>query len=266
MSNAPMIAFEGVAKTFTGAAAPSLLDVSFSLPQGAFLAVIGASGSGKSTLLKCINRLVTADRGEVRVNGIKVGDADPIVLRREIGHVFQAVGLFPHMTVAENIAITPSLLGWPKDQRRARALELLDMVALAPAYADRYPDTLSGGERQRAGVARALAARPRVVLMDEPFGALDPIIRDDLAGAYRALHAQLGLTTVMVTHDAQEALLMADRILVMRGGRIVADGAPGVLLRGEGGEAASALLTMPRRQAERIGALLGGADQIDVGA
>ena len=257
MPNAAMIAFEGVEKSFPGAAQPSLKDVSFSLAEGGFLAVVGASGSGKTTLLKCVNRLVTPDRGEVRVGGEPVAKADPIRLRRGIGHVFQAVGLFPHMTVGENIAITPALLGWTRADREARALELLDLVALPRAYAERFPDTLSGGERQRVGVARALAARPKLLLMDEPFGALDPVTRDELGRACRALHDQLGLTTLMVTHDAQEALLLADRILVMQAGRVTADGTPRALLRGEGGAEASALLNTPRRQAERIRALLG---------
>ncbi len=171
--------------------------------------------------------------------------------------MFQGIGLFPHLTVAENIGVTPSLLGWSRADIEARTLELLDLVGLPSAYARRSPAALSGGERQRVGVARALAARPRIVLMDEPFGALDPVTRDSLGGAYRELHERLGLTTVMVTHDMQEAILLADRIAVMSRGRLIAEGAPGQLVSDSADADVRALMDMPRRQAERVRARLG---------
>ncbi|HEX4095090.1 MAG TPA: ATP-binding cassette domain-containing protein, partial [Caulobacteraceae bacterium] len=165
--------------------------------------------------------------------------------------------LFPHLTVAENIGITPSLLGWSRPDIEARTRELLDLVGLPQAYGPRPPAALSGGERQRVGVARALAARPKIVLMDEPFGALDPVTRDTLGGAYRALHDQLGLTTVMVTHDMQEAILLADRIAVMRHGRLLGEGTPGELVSGGADPDIRALMDMPRLKAERVRQRLG---------
>src|SRR5215469_8590643 len=160
------------------------------------------------------------------------------------------------MRVGENIGITPQLLGWAPPEIAARTAELLELVGLPQSYASRFPDALSGGQAQRVSVARAIAARPRIVLMDEPFGALDPVTRDALGQAYRALHERLGLTTVMVTHDVQEAVLLADRIVVMSGGRILADDTPGALMSGHTSAEVSALMAMPRRQAERIRTLL----------
>ncbi len=197
----------------------------------------------------------------MRFDGADVAGLDPPTLRRRIGYVFQEVGLFPHMTIGENIAITPQLLGWPKPDIDARVAELLDIVELPHGFAGRFPHALSGGQRQRAGVARALAARPRVMLMDEPFGALDPITRDTLGSAYQALHERLAMTTVMVTHDVQEAVLLADRIVVMSAGRVVADGTPGALLADTGSAEAAELMSMPRRQAERVQALLGATSR-----
>ncbi|HTI67156.1 MAG TPA: ABC transporter ATP-binding protein [Caulobacteraceae bacterium] len=255
MDSAPIIQLDRVSKRYGDGLGVN--DVSLSVPERAFVAVVGASGSGKTTTLKFVNRLVEPDAGEVRVEGALVGDADPSELRRRIGYVFQGIGLFPHMTVAENIAITPRLLGWPAAEVAARTAELLDLVALPQAYGPREPLQLSGGERQRVGVARALAARPRIVLMDEPFGALDPLTRDALGQAYRDLHDRLGLTTLMVTHDVQEAILLADRIVVMQAGRILADDTPRALLA-SAEPAVSALMAAPRRQAERVQALLSG--------
>src|SRR5581483_9444279 len=187
---------------------------------------------GKTTLLRLINRLTEPTAGTVRIHEKDVREIDPIQLRRQIGYVFQGVGLFPHMTVAENIAITPRLIGWDTARIASRVDELIGLVRLdRTKHRDRYPAELSGGESQRVGVARALAAEPRIVLMDEPFGALDPLTRDALGDDYRRLHDTLGLTTVMITHDMQEALLLADRIAVLHGGRIVADAAPQALLR-----------------------------------
>jgi len=179
-----------------------------------------------------------------------------VQLRRRIGYVFQSGALFPHISVAGNIAITPKLLGWAATEIAARVDELLDLVQLDRAqHRDRLPQELSGGQRQRVGVARALAAKPRIVLMDEPFGALDPLTRDALGDDYRALHRKLGLTTVMITHDMTEALLLADRVAVMRAGQLLALGTPAELTESSNGYVAE-LLRTPRRQAERLNALL----------
>ncbi len=249
----PAIAFDRVRKAFGGTVAVD--DVSFAVPAGQFVMLVGASGSGKTTLLKLINRLVEPDAGTVRLRGDDVRAGTASDLRRGIGYVFQGVGLFPHLTVAANIAMVPRLLGWTADRQAARVAELLAMVELDPAFGERLPASLSGGQRQRVGVARALAARPSVVLLDEPFGALDPLTRVGLADRCRALHDDLGLTSVMVTHDMTEALLLGDRILVVAGGRIVADGAPAELMRGHADPTVAALLATPQRQAERLAAL-----------
>jgi osmoprotectant transport system ATP-binding protein len=256
MASAPIIELVNVTKSFDGGRSHALRDISLRIDGGGFVVLVGTSGSGKTTALKMINRLLEPDCGEVRFGGEAVESFDAPTLRRRIGYVFQGIGLFPHMTVGENIAITPHLLQWPKGDTEARVAELLDLVELPRSLAARYPHALSGGQRQRAGVARAMAARPRVMLMDEPFGALDPVTRDTLGTAYRALHERLGMTTVMVTHDVQEAVLLADRIVVMGAGRIVADDAPGALLSGHASAEVSALMAMPRRQAERIRTLL----------
>jgi osmoprotectant transport system ATP-binding protein len=255
MATGPLIELDKVSKSFDGGRSFALREVSLAVEAGAFIALVGASGSGKTTAMKLINRLLEPDDGEVRLEGVAVRSLDAPLLRRRIGYVFQGVGLFPHMTIAENIGITPQLLGWPRAEIDARVVELLDLVELPQDYAARLPSALSGGQRQRAGVARAIAARPRVVLMDEPFGALDPITRDALGTAWRAIHDRLGVTTIMVTHDVQEAVLLADRIVVMGGGRILADDAPGPLLAGDATPEVAALMAMPRRQAERISAL-----------
>ncbi len=230
--------------------------VSLHLPAGQLTALIGASGSGKTTLLKTINRLVEPDRGSVSIDGEDVTRADRSVLRRRIGYVFQGVGLFPHLTVAENVGMPLSLVRRPKAEIAGRVDELLTLVDLPRDYAGRRPDALSGGQQQRVGVARALAAKPKIMLMDEPFGALDPLTRDALGHAYRRLHEELGLTTVMVTHDVQEALLLADRIVVMKAGRVIADDTPQVLVRGHDDPEVEALIATPRRQAERVRALM----------
>jgi osmoprotectant transport system ATP-binding protein len=256
MPDTPVINFESVSRTYAGQAAVD--GVSLAIPTGQFVAVVGASGSGKTTLLKMINRLAEPSAGAVRVEGQDVSAQDPVQLRRRIGYVFQGVGLFPHMTVAENIAITPRLLGWDKAEIAARVDELLDLVALPRDYAQRFPDQLSGGERQRVGVARALAARPSILLMDEPFGALDPITREALGQATRGLHEQLDLTTLMVTHDVQEAVLLADRIVVMARGKVLADGTPRDLLASQPDPEVAALMETPARQARTIAAMMEG--------
>ncbi len=244
-----LIEIETLSKSFDGGQGFALRNASVTVRPGAFVALVGASGSGKTTLLKSINRLIEPDSGEVRIEGEPVGQADPPALRRRIGYVFQDIGLFPHMSVAENIGITPQLLGWPQREIAARSAELLDLVGLPQSYGPRFPAALSGGERQRVGVARAIAARPKIVLMDEPFGALDPITRDALG--------KLGLTTIMVTHDVQEAVLLADEIVVMKSGRVLAQDIPRALLSDEAHPDVRALMAMPKRQAERIRAVIG---------
>jgi len=225
--------------------------VSLSIAAGSFVALVGTSGSGKSTLLKTINRLVAPDSGRVEIDGVDVATGPAPALRRRIGYVFQHIGLFPHMTVAQNIAIGPRIAG----DAPADVGALLDLVALPRLLADRLPDALSGGQRQRVGIARALAPGAKLLLLDEAFGALDPVTRDALGGEIARLHRTLGLTTILVTHDMAEALLLADRVLVMQAGRIVADATPAALVAGGGGEAAQALVAVPRDQAARIGAL-----------
>jgi osmoprotectant transport system ATP-binding protein len=253
------IEIDHISKSFDGGRTFAVKEASLQVEAGAFLAIIGASGSGKTTTLKSINRLIEPDSGQVRIAGNPVAAERPAALRRRIGYVFQGVGLFPHMSVGENIGITPQLLGWPPAEISARVEELLDLVELPRRYASRYPATLSGGEQQRAGVARAIAARPRIVLMDEPFGALDPLTRDAVGLAYRALHDRLGLTSVMVTHDVEEAILLSDRIAVMKGGRILAHDTPQALMSSSTNPDVAALMDMPRRRAERIRAISDGA-------
>lgn len=254
----PAIALEGVSKRFGQNGHFAVRDIDLSIAHGSFVALVGSSGSGKTTLLKCINRLVEPDRGVILVDGQPARDRPAHELRRHIGYVFQGIGLFPHLSVAANIAITPDLLGWPRPDIASRVAELLELVELPGEYAERMPTALSGGQRQRVGIARALAARPGILLMDEPFGALDPITREMLGTACRHLHDTLGLTTVMVTHDIFEAVLLADRIIVLREGQIVGDGTPHALLVDPPNEDVRALMAMPLRQAGRVQALLDG--------
>ena len=250
----PLIAFSHVGKRFNSL--PAVDDVSLAVREGEFVAIVGGSGSGKTTLLRLANRLIAADAGTVRIDGADVASSNPIALRRHIGYAAQGAGLFPHMTVAGNIGITPKLLGWPPAEIAARVDELLQLVRLDPdAHRARFPHELSGGQRQRVGVARALAARPRIVLMDEPFGALDPLTRAALSEEYRALHERFALTTIMVTHDMAEAVLLADRIAVMRGGRLIADG-DAAQLAALDDPYVRELLQTPRTQAERLQKLL----------
>jgi osmoprotectant transport system ATP-binding protein len=252
----PLIAFAHVGKSFDNGRVKAVDDVTLDVAAGEFLAIVGGSGSGKTTLLRLANRLIEADSGSITVEGEDVGALDAVSLRRRIGYVFQSGGLFPHISVGGNIGITPKLMGTPASEISTRVDELLDLVRLDRAqYRDRFPHELSGGQRQRVGVARALAARPRIVLMDEPFGALDPITRDALGDDYRSLHNKLGLTTVMITHDITEAILLADRVAVMRAGRLMALGTPAELSNSD--EAyVSELLRTPRRQADRLRVLL----------
>ena len=243
---AESLRFDAVTKRFGDTVAVE--DVTTTIPAGQFVALVGASGSGKSTLLKTVNRLVEPSEGRVLIDGADVAARPAPALRRGIGYVFQSIGLFPHMTVAENIAIGPRIAAGPPVDVPA----LLDLVALPRDLATRMPDALSGGQRQRVAIARALAPGAKLLLLDEAFGALDPVTRDALGQEIRALHDRLGLTTILVTHDMAEALLLADRVLVMQAGRLVADATPAELLRGEGGPVAQALVAVPRDQAERL--------------
>lgn len=252
----PMIELEHVYKYFGGGAAPAVRGVSLRIEAGEFIAIVGASGSGKSTTLKTINRLLEADAGSIRIEGESIKLMPGHLLRRRIGYVFQDVGLFPHMSVVDNIGVTPRLLGWPRPAIEARANELLDLIRLPRSYATRAPATLSGGQKQRVGIARALAAQSKIMLMDEPFGALDPLTRDALGGEYRQLHERMRLTTVMITHDVSEALVLADRILVMDAGAIIAEGTPRELLTKQTDADVQNLMAMPRRQAQRVQKLL----------
>jgi osmoprotectant transport system ATP-binding protein len=252
----PLIAFTHVTKTFDGGRIKAVDDVSLDIAAGEFLAVVGGSGSGKTTLLRLANRLIDPDAGVIAIAGEDIAGVDPIGLRRRIGYVFQSGGLFPHMSIAANIGITPRLLGSPKSEIAARVDELLDLVRLDRAqHRDRLPHELSGGQRQRVGVARALAAKPHIVLMDEPFGALDPMTREALGNDYRTLHNQLGLTSVMITHDMTEALLLADRVAVMHEGRLLALGTAADLSHSDDPYTGE-LLGTPRRQVERLQAML----------
>ena len=244
------IAFENLSKRF--GTTPAVDDVTLTIDPGSFVALVGTSGSGKSTLLKTINRLIKPSEGRVTIDGVDVTDGPAPALRRRIGYVFQGIGLFPHMTVADNIAIGPRIAGAGAG---IDVGELLDLVDLPRDLAARMPDALSGGQRQRVGIARALAPGAKLLLLDEAFGALDPVTRDTLGRAIRRLHDELGLTTILVTHDMAEALLLADRVLVMKAGRIVADATPAELVAGGGGDEAQALVAVPRDQAERMRAL-----------
>jgi osmoprotectant transport system ATP-binding protein len=226
------IHIEHVTKRFPGFARPAVDDCSLSVERGDLVVLLGPSGSGKTTLLKLINRLYEPDAGRILFEGADVRTLRAFELRRRIGYVIQQVGLFPHYRVEQNIATVPHLLGWACERIGARVDELLDLVGLPRSYRRRYPRQLSGGEQQRVGLARALAADPAVMLMDEPFGALDAITRARLQDEFRAIQQKLRKTVIFVTHDVDEALRLADRIVILRGGRIVQHDTPlGVLTR-----------------------------------
>ncbi len=235
----------------------AVLDLSLTDDEGELLVLLGGSGSGKTTTLKMINRLIEPSAGSVLVDGRDVAELAPHDLRRRIGYAFQQVGLFPHMTVAENIEVTPALLGWTEDKLRRRVDELLALVELDPDETrDRRPDQLSGGQQQRVGVARALAARPRLMLLDEPFGALDPLTRHRLQESFVRIRRELGLTAVFVTHDMVEALVLGDRIAVLQAGRLVQVGTPRTLMREPANDYVRQLLDTPRREAQLVESLL----------
>jgi len=216
-----MIRLVHVSKTFPGAAVPAVADLSFEVKRGEFVTLVGPSGCGKTTTLKMINRIIEPSSGEIWVDGIAAIDTPAPQLRRSIGYVIQQIGLFPHRTIAQNIATVPELLGWERTRIRERVGQLAEMVGLEPAQLDRYPSELSGGQQQRVGVARALAADPPVLLMDEPFGAVDPIVRTRLQDEFLSLQAELQKTGVFVTHDIDEAIRMGDRIAILNIGGVL---------------------------------------------
>ncbi len=222
MNRAAEIVFDHVTKRYEGRDAAALDELSLEIPAGDFCVLVGPSGGGKTTALKMVNRLIPFDSGEIRIDGRSIADIPVVELRREIGYVIQQIGLFPHMTVGENVGTVPRLLGWPKAKIRTRAADLLELVGLEAGDAKRYPAQLSGGQRQRVGLARALAADPPLMLMDEPFGALDPITRFRLQTELRRLHREVGKTIIFVTHDIDEAIQMGDRIAILREGGVLA--------------------------------------------
>ena len=225
-----MIELHDVCKSFDDGATRAVEHLSLSIAEGETLVLLGSSGCGKTTTLKMINRLVEATSGRILVDNRNIFEQDPVELRRSIGYVFQGIGLFPHLTVYENIGLVLRLLGWERPRRRQRAAELLELVELpAPDYGERLPAELSGGQQQRVGVARALAAEPRYLLMDEPFGALDALTREALQQRLLEIQQQLAKTIVFVTHDISEAELLADRIAVMHEGKLEQLGPPAEL-------------------------------------
>ena len=222
-STAAEIVLDHVTKRYGNSPKPAIDDLSLTMPAGEICVLIGPSGGGKTTAMKMINRLITITEGDITIDGRSVKSLEVTELRRGIGYVIQQIGLFPHMTIESNIGTVPRLLGWDKARTRKRAHELLELVGLDPAeHAKRFPSQLSGGQRQRVGVARALAADPPLMLMDEPFGAIDPITRERLQNDFLRLQAELGKTIVFVTHDIDEAIKMGDRICILRQGGVLA--------------------------------------------
>lgn len=230
-----MLTFNHVSKEYEGGT-KAVNDLNLEINKGEFVVFIGPSGCGKTTTMKMVNRLIDPSDGDILIEGERIRDKDVVELRRSIGYVIQQIGLFPHMTIAENIALVPKLLKWPEKKRYERARELLKLVNMDQEYLDRYPSELSGGQQQRIGVLRALAANPPLILMDEPFGALDPITKDSLQDEFKNLQVNLGKTIVFVTHDMDEAIKLADRIVIMKAGQIVQVGTPDEILRNPANE------------------------------
>ena len=259
-----ILSVDQLEKTYRGGV-KAVRDVSFDVDAGELVALVGESGCGKTTTLKCINRLLEPSAGRVFVEDEDAAGLDPVALRRRIGWVMQGDGLFPHMSVGDNVAVTLRLLDWAPEHISHRVDEMLELVRLDPAqFRDRRPGTLSGGQRQRVGVARALAAGSNLVLMDEPFGALDPITRDALRRDFIALQQRMGFAAVMVTHDMAEALLMADRIAVMHDGEIVQSGTPRTLLNAPGHAIVRTMLESPLHEADAVQALKAEVERDDV--
>ncbi|MFJ7364428.1 betaine/proline/choline family ABC transporter ATP-binding protein [Peribacillus frigoritolerans] len=225
-----MLKIENVSKIYKGGK-KAVKNISLDIKKGEFICFIGPSGCGKTTTMKMINRLIEPSEGKILINGENIMDKDPVELRRQIGYVIQQIGLFPHMTILENITLVPKLLKWNEQKKKERALELLKLVDMGPEYLERYPYELSGGQQQRIGVLRALASNPPLILMDEPFGALDPITRDALQEEFKNLQRTLDKTIVFVTHDMDEAIKLADRIVILKAGEIVQVGTPDEILR-----------------------------------
>lgn len=225
-----MLTFNQVTKVY-GGGTKAVNNFNLEIEKGEFVVFIGPSGCGKTTTMKMINRLIDTTEGSILLEGENIKDKDVVELRREIGYVIQQIGLFPHMTIAENISLVPKLLKWPEKKRYERAKELLTLVNMDQEYLERYPHELSGGQQQRIGVLRALAADPPLILMDEPFGALDPITKDGLQEEFKSLQKDLGKTIVFVTHDMDEAIKLADRIVIMKDGEIVQFDTPDEILR-----------------------------------
>jgi osmoprotectant transport system ATP-binding protein len=252
-----VIEIAGLTKRYGEQTAVEGLDLS--VAPGELVVLLGGSGSGKTTTLKMVNRLIEPTSGSVRIDGRETRETSGPELRRGIGYCFQQIGLFPHMTVAENVAITPALLGWEAARIRARIDTLLELVELAPdEYRDRAPDELSGGQQQRVGLARALAAEPSVMLLDEPFGALDPLTRDRLQQAFVRIRGELGLTALFVTHDMVEAMILGDRIAVLDEGRLVQVGTPAELSRAPANDYVASLMETPLRHAAVVDELRSG--------
>ena len=252
-ADAIMIRLTDISKTFDGGQSYAVRELSLEVLDGETLVLLGSSGCGKTTTLKIVNRLIVPTSGTVTVDGRCVTEHDILSLRRSIGYVFQGIGLFPHLTIEENVAVVPKLLGWPLDRRTVRAREMLSLVDLDPGtYGRRWPRDLSGGEQQRAGVARALAADPAYLLMDEPFGALDAITRDVLQQEVLRIKRELGKTIVFVTHDIFEALTLADRIAVMHEGRLEQIGTKREILAEPATEFVRNLFSKPKAQLEAL--------------
>ncbi|MFJ7309277.1 betaine/proline/choline family ABC transporter ATP-binding protein [Peribacillus frigoritolerans] len=230
-----MLKIENVSKIYKGGK-KAVKNISLDIKKGEFICFIGPSGCGKTTTMKMINRLIEPSEGNILFNGENIMDKDPVELRRQIGYVIQQIGLFPHMTILENITLVPKLLKWNEQKKKERALELLELVDMGPEYLERYPYELSGGQQQRIGVLRALASNPPLILMDEPFGALDPITRDALQEEFKNLQRTLDKTIVFVTHDMDEAIKLADRIVILKAGEIVQVGTPDEILRNPANE------------------------------
>ncbi|MEC1589778.1 betaine/proline/choline family ABC transporter ATP-binding protein [Bacillus sonorensis] len=225
-----MLKLENVSKVYKGGK-KAVSSINLDIAKGEFICFIGPSGCGKTTTMKMINRLIEPTSGNIYIDGENIMAQDAVKLRRKIGYVIQQIGLFPHMTIQQNISLVPKLLKWPEEKRKERARELLKLVDMGPEYLERYPHELSGGQQQRIGVLRALAAEPPLILMDEPFGALDPITRDALQEEFKKLQRTLNKTIVFVTHDMDEAIKLADRIVILKDGEIVQVGTPDDILR-----------------------------------